>query len=79
MRKLSLSNKRLAKFKIGLVCSLLEILSGCAHQNFMDEGKKYAQSNQYEAAVEQFQLALNEEPDDSNTQQQLKLAQAQLA
>lgn len=78
MRKLSLSNKRLAKFKISLVCSLLVILSGCAHQNFMDEGKKYAQSNQYEAAVEQFKLALNEEPDNTNTKQQLTLAQSQL-
>ena len=78
MRKLSLPNNLLAKFKIGLMTSAIAIMSGCAHQNFMDEGKKYAQSNQYEAAVEQFKLALNEEPDDANTQQQLKLAQAQL-
>ena len=78
MRKLSLPNNLLAKFKIGLMTSAIAIMSGCAHQNFMDEGKKYAQSNQYKAAVEQFKLALNEEPDDANTQQQLKLAQAQL-
>ena len=78
MRKLSLPNNLLAKFKIGLMTSAIAIMSGCAHQNFMDEGKKYAQSNQYEAAVEQFKLALNEEPDDANTQQQLKLVQAQL-
>ena len=57
MRKLSLPNNLLAKFKIGLMTSAIAIMSGCAHQNFMDEGKKYAQSNQYEAAVEQFKLA----------------------
>ena len=53
-------------------------LSGCAHQNYMEEGKKFAQSNQYEAAVQQFKLALNEEPDDEATKVQLANAQQQL-
>lgn len=47
------------------------LLSGCAHQNYLDEGLKYSKTNQYEAAVEQFTLALNEQPDDIETQSAL--------
>lgn len=54
-------------------------LSGCAHQNYMEEGQKFAQSNQYEAAVQQFELALNEEPDNEATKNQLANAQHQLS
>jgi hypothetical protein len=60
------------------MASLLLLLSGCAHKNYMEEGQKFAQTNQYEAAVEQFSLALNEEPDDVATKNQLNIAKKQL-
>lgn len=78
MRKLSIPNNMLRNFKIGALVSFLTVISGCAHQNYMEEGQKYVQSNQYEAAVTQFNLALNEKPDDVKTQQQLQQAKDQL-
>lgn len=78
MRELPISNNMLRNLRIGAIVSFLTVISGCAHQNYMEEGQKYVQSNQYEAAVKQFNLALNEKPDDVKTQQQLQQAKDQL-
>lgn len=68
----------LTKIRISLLTLFLIILSGCAHQNYMEEGQKYIQNNQYESAVEQFSLALNEKPEDESTKQLLAQAKQQL-
>jgi len=78
MLKTSSVVKSFSKSAPVFLASLLFMLSGCAHQNYMEEGQKFSQSNQYEAAVQQFNLALNEEPDDVVTQKQLQNAKSQL-
>jgi len=78
MLKTSSVVKSLSKSTPVFMASLLLLLSGCAHQNYMEEGQKFSQSNQYEAAVEQFNLALNEEPEDLATQKQLENSKQQL-
>jgi len=69
---------RNTQLKLLLTTAILILLNGCAHQNYLDEGLKYAQTNQYEAAVEQFTLALNEQPNDIETQTALTNATKKL-
>lgn len=67
-----------SRFTLLTTMTILALLNGCAHQNYLDEGLKYVQTNQYEAAVEQFTLALNEQPDDIKTQTALANATQKL-
>lgn len=64
--------------KISLLVMFLFFMTGCAHQNYLDEGKRLINSNRYEAAVEQFTLALREEPNDANTKNNLNIAKNEL-
>ncbi len=61
-----------------LILSILFFINGCAHQNYLDEGLRHINNNQYEAAVEQFTLALREEPNDTNTKNNLNIAKKAL-
>ena len=60
-----------------LIAVFSMVIGGCAHQNFMDAGKKHIINERYELAINEFSQALNERPDDLQTQSQLKFAQTQ--
>jgi len=51
------------------------ILSGCAHQNLMEDGEKFLQQGRYELAVQKYQRAVALSPQDEESQRMLKQAQ----
>ncbi len=57
---------------------LFLVLSGCAHQNLMDDATDYLVQGRYELAVERYREALRLEPNNKETQRQLNQARQQL-